>query len=247
LTVTADNHKVIKSNYTIRISKRLIPARRAYDDGCMAAHALNLVGDRWCLLIVRELLPGPRRFTDLREGLPGLSANVLTQRLDALESDRVLRRRKLPPPARAWVYELTAWGRELEPILEALARWGTRSPALPAQAPASTAATVLLLRSAFEPGRAAGVKVRVAVTLGQERFEARVHEGRLTIERGECPEADAGMFAAAEVVAALALGRRSLAESLEAGEIRIEGDPRAIERFLALFPLPGGAGARAGS
>ena len=104
------------------------------------------------------------------------------------------------------------------------------------------------LRSAFDPGRAAGVKLRVAVTLGQERFEARVHEGRLAIQRGECPEADAGMFAAAEVVAALALGRRSLAESLEAGEIRIEGhrtndlppwqrETPMVWQSLALFPF----------
>src|SRR5215213_1670346 len=102
-------------------------AKRTYCDGCAAAHALDLVGERWALLVARELILGPKRFTDLRAGLPGISPNVLSMRLDELEKVAVVRRLRLPPPA-GQVYELTEWGRELEPILLQLGRWGARSP-----------------------------------------------------------------------------------------------------------------------
>ena len=101
---------------------------RSYEDGCAAAHALDLIGERWALLVVRELLLGPKRFTDLRAGLPGISPNVLSQRLDELERVGVVRRRRLLPPAASWVYDLTPWGQELEPIILQLGRWGARSP-----------------------------------------------------------------------------------------------------------------------
>src|SRR5918997_5673996 len=101
---------------------------RTYCDGCAAAHALDLVGERWALLVVRELLLGPKRFTDLRAGLPSASPNVLAQRLRELEEAGVVRRRKLPPPAASRVYELTDWGMELEPVIIGLGRWGARSP-----------------------------------------------------------------------------------------------------------------------
>src|SRR5215217_4721087 len=102
--------------------------KRSYEDGCATAHALDLVGERWALLVVRELLLGPKRFTDLRAGLPGISPNVLTQRLHDLEQFAIVRRRKLPPPFGSWVYELTDWGRQLEPVIIQLGRWGARSP-----------------------------------------------------------------------------------------------------------------------
>ena len=102
--------------------------KRVYDDACGAAHALELVGDRWALLVIRELLLGPKRFSDLRAGLPGISANVLTQRLEDLEAKAIVVRRKLPPPASAWVYELTPWGLEAEEIVKVIGRWAARSP-----------------------------------------------------------------------------------------------------------------------
>src|SRR5215218_7263178 len=107
---------------------------RTYDDGCAAAHALDLVGERWALLVVRELLLGPKRFTDLRSGLPHASPNVLAQRLRDLEAAGVVRRGKLPPPAASKIYELTEWGRDLEPVIIALGRWGVRSPTKPPDA-----------------------------------------------------------------------------------------------------------------
>src|SRR5690606_38308100 len=114
------------------------PAKRSYDDACAAAHALDLIGERWALLVMRELMLGPRRFSDLRESLPGVSANVLTQRLEGLEEAGIARRRKLPPPDPAQVYELTEWGLDAEPVILALGRWGARSawqdPSLPLSA-----------------------------------------------------------------------------------------------------------------
>src|ERR671933_478014 len=107
---------------------------RTYDDGCAAAHALDLVGERWALLVVRELLLGPKRFTDLRAGLPNASPNVLAQRLRELERAGVMRRRNLPPPAASRVYELTEWGEELEPVIIRLGGWGARSPSRPHEA-----------------------------------------------------------------------------------------------------------------
>ena len=111
-----------------KITKKSV---RRYEDGCATAHALDLLGERWALLVMRELMFGPRRFSDLRASLPALSANVLTQRLEGLEAAGVVRRTRLPPPASVQVYELTEWGREAEPIVLALGRWGARSPLQP--------------------------------------------------------------------------------------------------------------------
>ena len=111
---------------------------RTYGDPCGIARALDLVGERWALLVVRELLLGPKRFTDLREALPRVSADVLSQRLRELERTGVLRRAKLPPPAGSRVYELTEWGRELEPVVLALGRWGSRGPFPDGGAPLGT-------------------------------------------------------------------------------------------------------------
>src|SRR3712207_6280268 len=111
-----------------KVTKEGLTSRRSYDDACGAAHALDLVGERWALLVMRELMLGPKRFSDLRADLPGISANVLTQRLEGLEASGVLVRRRLPPPASVQVYELTPWGYESEPIFQALGRWAARSP-----------------------------------------------------------------------------------------------------------------------
>src|SRR3954454_3021436 len=102
--------------------------KRSYGDACRFAHALDVVGERWALLVVRELLLGPKRYTDLREGLPKASTNILAERLRELEQRGVVRKRRLPPPYGSSVYELTEWGMELEPIVTRLGAWGARSP-----------------------------------------------------------------------------------------------------------------------
>jgi DNA-binding HxlR family transcriptional regulator/putative sterol carrier protein len=212
--------------------------RRTYCDGCAAAHALDLVGERWALLVVRELLLGPKRFTDLRAGLPGVSPNVLAQRLRELEGAGVVRRRKLPAPAASRVYELTNWGMELEPVIIRLGRWGARSASRPRDAALSVDSLVLSFRTMFDPRAAEGLNASYELRLGEDRFRAVVADGRFEVVRGGAEEPDATIEADPVMLAALVYESRPLAEALRSGDIKIEGDESAVERFLTLFPLP---------
>jgi DNA-binding HxlR family transcriptional regulator len=211
---------------------------RTYDDGCAAAHALDLVGERWALLVVRELLLGPKRFTDLRAGLPNASPNVLAQRLRGLEAAGVVRRGKLPPPAASKIYELTEWGRDLEPVIIALGRWGVRSPSKPPDVELGVDSLILSFRTMFDPERAEALDASYEFRLGEDRFRAEVAEGRLEIERGTAERPDATVEAGAGTLAALVYDDLELDDVLDSGDLRIEGDRDAVERFLALFPLP---------
>jgi DNA-binding HxlR family transcriptional regulator len=214
---------------------------RTYDDGCAAAHALDLVGERWALLVVRELLLGPKRFTDLRAGLPGVSPNVLAQRLRKLEGAGVVRRRKLPPPAASRIYELTDWGEELEPVVISLGRWGARSPLRPRDAALGVDSLVLSLRTMFDPRAAKGIKASYELRLGEDVFRAEVADDRFKISRGNAGGAerpDATIEADPATLAALIYGGRKLPEALRSGEVEIGGNAEAAERFLTLFPLP---------
>ncbi len=212
--------------------------KRTYDDGCAAAHALDLVGERWALLVVRELLLGPKRFTDLRAGLPGASPNVLSQRLRELEGAGILRRRKLPPPAASRVYELTGWGEELEPVIVRLGRWGARSPSKPRDAALGVDSLVLSFRTMFDPRAAEGFRASYELRFGEDRFHAVVDDGRFEISRGSANGPDAIVEADSDTLAGLIYAGRPLAEAEEAGDLKIEGDRSAVERFLGLFPLP---------
>jgi DNA-binding HxlR family transcriptional regulator len=211
---------------------------RTYDDGCAAAHALDLVGERWALLVVRELLLGPKRFTDLKSGLPHASPNVLAQRLRDLEAAGVVRRGKLPPPAASRIYELTAWGRDLEPVIIALGRWGVRSPTKPPDAELGVDSLILSFRTMFDPDRAEGLDALYEFRLGEDRFRAEVAEGRLEIARGTAEQPDATIEAEAGTLAALVYDELELDDTLSSGDLGIEGDRALVERFLALFPLP---------
>jgi DNA-binding HxlR family transcriptional regulator/putative sterol carrier protein len=211
---------------------------RTYDDGCAAAHALDLVGERWALLVVRELLLGPKRFTDLKLGLPHASPNVLAQRLRDLEAAGVVRRGKLPPPAASKIYELTEWGRDLEPVIIALGRWGVRSPTKPPDAELGVDSLILSFRTMFDPDRAEGLDASYELRLGEDSFRAEVAEGRLEIERGTAEQPDATVEADASTLAALIYDDLELDDTLSSGDLRIKGDRAAVERFLALFPLP---------
>jgi DNA-binding HxlR family transcriptional regulator len=211
---------------------------RTYDDGCAAAHALDLVGERWALLVVRELLLGPKRFTDLKSGLPHASPNVLAQRLRDLEAAGVVRRGKLPPPAASRIYELTEWGRDLEPVIIALGRWGVRSPTKPPDAELGVDSLILSFRTMFDPDRAEGLDALYEFRLGEDRFRAEVAEGRLEIARGTAEQPDATVEAEAGTLAALVYDELELDDTLSSGDLGIEGDRALVERFLALFPLP---------
>jgi DNA-binding HxlR family transcriptional regulator/putative sterol carrier protein len=211
---------------------------RSYEDGCATAHALDLVGERWALLVVRELVLGPKRFTDLRAGLPGISPNVLTQRLEELEQANVVRRRKLPPPSAAWVYELTEWGAELERVIMALGRWGARSPALMQGFPLSVDAFILSLRTMFGGEAAAGLKARVELRIGEERFRAKIAGGRMDLVRGTADDPDAVLAASVQTLVGVIYGGRKLADAVREGDLVIEGDKAVAKRFVTLFPLP---------
>lgn len=213
-------------------------SKRTYEDGCATAHALDLVGERWALLVVRELILGPKRFTDLRAGLPAISPNVLTQRLEELEQAGVLRRRKLPPPAAAWVYELTEWGLQLENVIMALGRWGARSPVLLQGHPLSVDAVVLSFRTMFSSDAAAGFKATIELRLGEDRFRAIVGKGELELTRGTADAPDAIIETDANTLVMVVYGGRKFADAVREGDLKIEGDKAVAKRFLSLYPLP---------
>ncbi|HEX8254556.1 MAG TPA: winged helix-turn-helix transcriptional regulator [Thermoanaerobaculia bacterium] len=212
--------------------------KRTYEDGCATAHALDLIGERWALLIVRELILGPKRFTDLRAGLPGISPNVLTQRLEELECADVVRRRKLPPPAPASVYELTEWGLELERVIMALGRWGARSASLLQGFPLSTDALVLSFRTMFDAASAEGFEATLELRIGDDRFSAAVRDGELALHRGNASKPDTIIEASADALVAVAYGGRKFADAIRAGELKVDGDKNAAKRFFGMFPLP---------
>jgi DNA-binding HxlR family transcriptional regulator len=220
------------------LSHPAIP-ERLYDDACGMALALELVGERWVPLILRELMFGPRRFGEIRRGMPGISANVLTQRLEALEANGVLIRRKLPPPASVQVYELTPWGYESETALAALGRWAVRSPLHDPRLPLSGASLMMSFRTMIDPARAAGLDARIAFRIGPDPFAAHLHDGRFEVVRAEVEDPDlsirteqAGLFAA------IVYGGQPLDQMEKAGAVKVEGDRALAARFVTLFPLP---------
>lgn len=212
--------------------------RRSYGDPCGIARALDLVGERWALLVVRELVLGPKRFTDLQAGLPRLSPDVLAQRLRELEEAGVVQRRTLPPPAGSRVYELTPWGRELEPALLALGRWGSRAPFPPGDAPLGVDALVLALPTLFDAARAEGVRASLELRFGPARFHAHVHDGRLELDRAGVEDPDAVVDAEPAAFSEVLWHGRPLADAERAGAIRLDGSRAAVRRFLKLFPPP---------
>jgi DNA-binding HxlR family transcriptional regulator/putative sterol carrier protein len=212
-------------------------AKQSIVDGCAARHALDLVGDRWALLVVRELVLGPKRFTDVRAGLPGISPNVLTQRLEELERSGIVHRRKLPPPAAAWVYELTEWGLELEPVIQSLGRWAARSPFLP-QGVLNVDSLILSFRTMFDARAAEGFDASIELRIGEERFHAELEGGRMTIVRGSAVRPDAIIEGESEALGMVAYGGVKFADALRAGELKVEGDRAVAKKFLTLFPLP---------
>ena len=212
--------------------------RRHYEDACATAHALDLVGERWALLVMRELMLGPKRFGDLRESLPGISANVLTQRLEGLESAGILVRRKLPPPAAVQVYELTDWGYESEPIFQALGRWAARSPSHDPTLPFSTASLVLSMRTMFDAKRAEGIDARIGFRIGEDTFVAQVADGRIGITRAPLDSVDVTLTGPPPVLAGAIYGGQPLDTLEQAGVLQVEGDRALALRFMSLFPLP---------
>lgn len=206
------------------------------------AHSLDLLGERWALLVVRELLFGPKRFTDLRAGLPGASADMLSQRLRELQDSGIVRRHRTQPPASAWVYELTEWGLELEPVFSHLGRWGSRSPGMRHDAPIGVDSLMLSLKALFDPAAADGLTATVALRLTGQDFQARIAGGGLTVSRGRPDRPDASLDTDPATLTGLLHEGRPLDAAVRAGDLQLTGDRAVAERFLRLFPLPPPAG-----
>jgi DNA-binding HxlR family transcriptional regulator len=211
---------------------------RWYDDACGTALAMELVGERWSMLIVRELMYGPRRFSELRAGLPGISANTLTQRLATLQRADILVRRMLPSPASVQVYELTPWGYESEPAIMALGRWAARSPLHDPTLFFSGASLMMSMRTMLVPERMGVIGGRIGVRLGEERFVATLGEGRLEVARGDAPDVDARIEVDRPWPLLCVIYGHEPIPRWEAEGLRISGDRALAERFAGLFQLP---------
>lgn len=215
---------------------------RRYHDACGAAHGLDLIGERWALLVIRELMMGPRRFSDLRKDLCGISANVLTQRLEGLEASGIVQRRKLPPPASVQVYELTDWGYEIKPVFMVLGRWAARSPLHDPTLPISAVSIMQSFETMFDPARAGDATMTLGFVLDEDRMMVRVAGGQIETRRGEPDEAEVVVRAAPPVVAAAVYGKVPLAALEGEGAMTIDGDRDLFARFIDFFHLPEKAG-----
>jgi DNA-binding HxlR family transcriptional regulator len=208
-----------------------VPTRRSYRDLCPIARALDVVGERWALLVVRELLLGPLRFSDLRRALPNASSNLVADRLRELEDRGVVVRRKLPPPAGAWVYELTEWGQALEPIVLALGEWGARIPPPPEPRTLSPSSAVLFLQGAARPDPEAAPAVG-RLELDERVWTVGVAGGRLRAQAGEPAGADFSLRTDPETLVDLLEAPDALDAALADGSAAISGDRSALRAML---------------
>lgn len=211
---------------------------RTYEDSCGVAHALELVGERWALLVVRELMLGAKRFGDIKDGLPGISANVLSHRLNELEGAGLVVRRKLPKPASVWVYDLTPWARDLEPIMQQFGRWAARDPQHRKDLHFGSTSLILSLRTNFDPSLADGAHLTIRLRPNDESYVARVARKKLVIEAGDPPDPDATIAGASRQFAAVTYGGRPLADAIHTGDLVVTGNIDSADRFLHLYSLP---------
>lgn len=206
--------------------------KRSYHDSCGLAQALDLVGERWALLVVRELVFGPKRFTDLKAGLPGISPNVLTQRLAELEQIGVIQKRRLPPPVAASVYDVTDWGRELDEAMMVLGRWAAKSPTFDTSGVLSADSAMMSIRTMFQPAAAHDLSVSLNLVLGDDLFHVSIRRGRIRVERGSADDADATVETDPKTLAQI------LYEGRDPGDATVTGDATAFERFRSAFSMP---------
>jgi len=227
-------------NATKRVTAATIGHGRWYNDACGTAFGLEVIGERWALLVVRELMLGPRRFSDLRASLPGISAKVLTERLGALEGAGVVERRSLPPPGKAQVYALTAWGLAAEPLIQELGRWAAQSSAHDPRLPLSPVSLMLSLRTMLDRAGLARFRGRIGFVIGEDSFLAEPAGDDLPIRRADSAEAADAVFAApSAAVIAAGIYAGVPWETLEAEAGLVIGGDRALAlSFARLFGLP---------
>jgi DNA-binding HxlR family transcriptional regulator len=213
----------------------VVPAPRRYQDPCGIARALDVVGDRWALLVVRELMFGPKRFLQLRGGLHGISPNVLSQRLRELEAAGVVRRHLLDPPASVPVYELTGRGHALEPILLELGRWGSHEP-MTASGELSVSALLVALKTVFDP--VAAVDARWALRVDGEWYRVTVSGRSIDISQDRTGQPTATLDTDVVTLRSVAFGREPVADAERDGRLIITGDRQAAESFPRMFTAP---------
>ena len=221
-------------------------ARRArrYDDACGTALALEFIGERWSLLIMRELVYGPRRFGEIRANLPGISANVLTQRLESLEEAGIVRRCRLPSPANVQVYDLTDWGRDAAPLMRDLGRWAARSPRHDRSLFMSAASAMMSLQALVDPARAAALPVTAAFHfpgkdfVPGEDFAATVADGAVHVRRGVPEAPDLAFTGDTMALRRTIYGKAPLARDGAGGTLAYAGETDLARAFVALFALP---------
>jgi len=206
--------------------------KRRYEDACGLAHAMELLGERWAMLVLRELAYGPRRFSELKADLTGISANVLAQRLTELEARSLVRKTKLAPPASIQVYEATEWGLEVVPLIASLGKWAARSPWHNPALRMSHVSVIMSFQTLISPELAAGLDVRVGFQFGDVSYVTTIRDGRLDVERGPIENCDVEFIGAPSEIAAVVHGGAPL-EMIE-----VRGEMELAKRFRTLFPLP---------
>lgn len=209
---------------------------KSFDQYCPIAHALSLVGERWSLLIVRELMKGPRRYTDLATGLPGIGTNILAARLRTLEDGGVVQRRRLPPPAASAVYELTGYGEQLREPMHALARWGIRS-----LGPPSPGEELLpdwgcnAFPAMFDPVAAAGLTETYVLRIDDDVFTARIEDGALTAQLGATTSPDLDVTTDMGTFYAISAGDLDPLDAAADGRLVAQGDADTLARCFRVL------------
>jgi DNA-binding HxlR family transcriptional regulator len=215
-----------------------VEGTRTYGEACAAAHALDLVGERWALLVVRELIFGPKRFSDLRAGLPHIGPNRLSERLRSLEAAGIVTKRRLGPPVGSAVYALTDWGQRLEPVLVELGRWGRHSPSRDLDAHLGVDALMLALRADFDPDLGRDLTATWTLRFGTDAFAVRASNGHLEIHRGEAADPDATVTTDVASFTAVYTRRRTLDDAIATGDLTVTGDAGTLRALLAALPRP---------
>jgi DNA-binding HxlR family transcriptional regulator len=206
-------------------------SRRKYQQFCPLAKALDVIGERWTLLIVRELLAGPKRYTDLRQGLPGMATDLLAARLRDIQDAGVVDRREVPPPTPATVYELTRRGQALEPVVREFARWGKPLLSEPGDDHLPPSALLLGIQTAFRPDAAAGVDETYDIDVDGQRVAVHVDNGTIDVTQG-APSGPVALRIRTD-----ARGFMDLARGNSTDRLQIDGDPDALNRLQQLFSL----------
>jgi DNA-binding HxlR family transcriptional regulator len=214
-----------------------MPTKRTYDDGCPSAHALDLAGDRWALIIVRELLFGPKRFTDLRKSLPRMSPNVLAQRLREMGERGIIQQLKVSPNAEGHAYELTTWGHQLEPVLLDLARWGAQSPTMPWDRPMTSDGVLMTMKAFLNRQAASNLKVRIMLWLEDAQFGMVLADGDLQVTHAEIDRPAVLVRTDRATLLAMLTNRLTPERALLANNALIAGDIGILKQFLGLFPI----------